>query len=118
MGVLIVGGDKGIDLHAQLTWRGEAGTGQGAARQDGEPDLDLIEPRGVGRREMKMDVLVTRQPAIVFGLVGIQVVEDDMNFPVGMVSDDAVHEVQEFDPPTALVMAGFDQTGGHLQGRK
>jgi hypothetical protein len=26
--------------------------------------------------------------------------------------------VQEFDPPTALVMAGFDQTGGHLQGRK
>jgi len=22
------------------------------------------------------------------------------------------------DPPTALVMAGFDQTGGHLQGRK
>jgi hypothetical protein len=50
------------------------------------------------------------------GLLGIQVVEDDMNFAVGMVSDDAVHEVQ--DPPTALVMAGFDQTGGHLQRRK
>jgi hypothetical protein len=61
---------------------------------------------------------VAGQPAIVFGLVGIQVVKDDMNFPVGMVSDDAVHEVQEFDPPTALVMAGLDQTGGHLQGPK
>jgi hypothetical protein len=105
MGVLIVGGDEGIDLFAQLTWRGEAGIGQGPARQDGEPDFDLIEPRGMGRSEMKMDVLVAGQPAIN------QVVEDDMSFPVGMVSDDAVHEVQEFDSPTALVMAGFDQTG-------
>jgi hypothetical protein len=101
MGVLIVGGDEGIDLPAQLTWRGEAGTGQGPAGQDGEPDLDLIEPRGVGRGEVKMDVFVAGQPAIVFGLVSIQVVKDDMNFPVGMVSDDAVHEVQEFDSPTA-----------------
>ena len=64
-----------------------------------------------------MDVLVAGQPAIVFGLVSIQVVEDDMNFPVGMASDNSVHEVQEFDPPTALIMAGFDKTGGHLQRR-
>ena len=102
MGVLIVGSDEGIDLPAKLAWRGEAGAGQGPARQDGEPNFNLIEPRGVGRSEMKMDVLVAGQPAIVFGLVGIQVVEDDMNFAVGMVSDDAVHEVQEFDPPTGM----------------
>ena len=77
VGVLIVGGDEGIDLLAQLTWRGEAGTGQGPAIQDGELDFDQIEPRGVGRSEMKMDVLVAGQPAIVFGLVGIQVVEEE-----------------------------------------
>ena len=75
MGVLTVGGDEGIDLPAQLAWRGEAGTGQGLARQDGEPDLDLIEPRGVGRGEVKIDVLAAGQPAIVFGLVSIQVVK-------------------------------------------
>jgi hypothetical protein len=92
-------------------WRGEVKLAPAKAR------LDRMESHEawVGD-EVKMDVLVAGQPAIVF--VGIQVVKDDMNFPVGMVGDDAVHEVQEFDSPTALVMAGFDQTGGHLQRRK
>src|SRR6516165_7953486 len=43
MGVLIVGGDEGIDLPTQLAWRGEAGTCQGPAGQDGEPDLGRLE---------------------------------------------------------------------------
>jgi hypothetical protein len=44
LGLLIVGGDEAIDLPSQLAWRGEAGTGQGPAGQDREPDRDLIEP--------------------------------------------------------------------------
>ena len=49
--------------------------------------------------------------------MGIQVVQDDVHFPVGMLGD-AVHEVQKLDPPAAPVMSGFDQTGGDLQGRE
>src|SRR5712671_2278902 len=62
-----------------------------------------------------MDVLVARQPAIVFGLMGVQVVQDDVHLPARVFGDDAVHEVQELEAPAAPVMAGFDQAGGHLQ---
>ena len=48
------------------------------------------------------------QPAIVFGLMGVQVVENDMNLAAGIGGDDTVHEIQELDAPTAPVMAGFD----------
>ena len=47
MGVLIVGGDKGVDLIAHLARGGEARTGQGMAGEDGEPDFHLVEPGGV-----------------------------------------------------------------------
>ena len=69
--VLIVCGNESVDLIAQLPWGGEAGAGQGVAGEDGKPDFDLAEPGGVGRGEVKMDVLVARQPAIVFGLMGV-----------------------------------------------
>ena len=116
--VLIVGGNEGIDLLSYLARRGEAGAGQGMTGEDGKPDLHLVQPGGVGRGEVKMDILVARQPAIVFGLMGVQVVQDDVHFPAGMLGDDAVHEVQKLDPPAAPVMSGFDQTGGDLQGRE
>jgi hypothetical protein len=61
--------------------------------RDREPDLDLVEPRGVGRSEMKLDVLVVRQPAIVFGLMGVQIVQDDVQLAVRMLGDKTVHEV-------------------------
>ena len=106
--VLIVGRNEGVDLLSYLARGGEAGAGQGMTGEDGKPD----------RGEVKMDILVARQPAIVFGLMGVQVVQDDMHFPAGMLGDDAVHEVQKLDPPAAPVMSGFDQTGGDLQGRE
>jgi hypothetical protein len=67
---LVIGVDKGVDLIAHLAWRSETRAGQSFGGENGEPDLDLIEPGGMGRRKMEMDVLVPRQPAVVFGLVG------------------------------------------------
>ena len=55
----------------------------------------------MGWGEVKMDVLVARQPPIVFGLMGVQVVQDDVNLAAWMIDDDAVHEMQEFDAPGA-----------------
>ena len=34
----------------------------------------------VGRRVVEVDVWVFRQPAVDLGLVGVQVVQDDVNF--------------------------------------
>ena len=38
----------------------------------------------MGRRKMEVDVLVPRQPAVVFGLVGIEIVQDHMDLAAGM----------------------------------
>src|SRR5689334_23755637 len=111
LSVLVVCGDEGVDLVANLPRRGEAGAGQGFAGEDREPDFDLVEPPGMGRGEVKVAVGVSGQPAIVFGLVGVQVVQDDVNFPAGMLGDGAVHKVPELDPSAAPVMATPDQTG-------
>src|ERR671919_596789 len=67
--VLVVALDEGVDRLAQLGDRGEAGAIEGAAGEDREPDLDLVEPGGVGRCEVKADVLVSCQPQIALGLV-------------------------------------------------
>ena len=45
----------------------------------------LIEPR-IGWDEVKMHVFVAFQPAVVLGFVGIQIVQDDMDFAVGKIS--------------------------------
>jgi hypothetical protein len=62
-----------------------------------------------------MDIGVAGQPAIVFGFVRIQIVQDDVNFAARMFGDGAVHEVQELDPPAPPVMAAPNQAGGDVQ---
>ena len=118
LGVMIVGGDKSVDLVANLARRGKTGAGQGLVGEDRKPDLNLVEPGRMGRDEVKMDVLVTGEPAVVFRLVGVQIVENDVQLAVRVLGDEAVHKVQKFDPPTAPVMAAFDQAGGHVEGGK
>src|ERR687892_2471523 len=77
--------DEGIDGLAQLPDRGEASAGKRAAGEDREPDLDLVEPAGVGWGEVEVDVLVPGQPSVALGLVGLEVVEDDVNLLIGVV---------------------------------
>jgi hypothetical protein len=91
---------------SELLDTGQAGSGQRSARQNGEPDIDLVEPGAVGRREVEADIVVAGQPTITLGLVRRQIVEDDVDFLARMVGDDAVHEVDEFHAPAPLVVAG------------
>jgi hypothetical protein len=72
LGMLVVGVDEGIDVLPELLDRGEGGAVQGLLLQDGEPDLDLVEPRGSGRREVETNVGMTLEPAVVLGLVGVE----------------------------------------------
>ena len=60
--VAIVAFDEFIDGMAQLSDAGKVGSSQGLAAQDTKPNLNLIEPGGVGWGEMKMHVGVSFQP--------------------------------------------------------
>src|SRR6202045_5153210 len=77
-GGLIVAGDKGIDVFPELGDPGKARAVERQSTEDGEPAFDLVEPGGVRRREGEMNVFVARSPAPALGLVGVEVVEDDV----------------------------------------
>src|SRR5689334_3697776 len=65
-----------------------------------------------------MHIRVTLEPAIVVGLVGVEIVEDHMDCGVRVVSDYIVHEVEELDAPAAIFVRGRDLAGGHLKSSK
>lgn len=58
---------------------------------------------------MNMDVLLARPPAIVFGFMGVQIIQNDVQLAAGIAGDETVREVQELDQPRVPVMTGFDQ---------
>ena len=49
-----------------------------------KPDLDLVEPGGMGRDEMKMDVRVAREPAILLGPPQLGVIGRIGHQPAGL----------------------------------
>ena len=61
---------------------------------------------------------MTFEPAIVPGLVGVQVVEDDMDGRIRVCGNDVVHEVEKIDAPSALLVRGRHLAGGHFEGGK
>lgn len=70
----------------------------------------------MGGCEVKMDVLAALEPAVVFGLVSVEIVEHDMQFAVRIGGHDAVHESQELDAAAALLVGGDDLSSRHLEG--
>ena len=70
----------------------------------------------MGRREVEVNVFVPGQPPIPLGLVGLQVVENDVDLLVWVVGHHLVHEVEELDAAPALGMLGLDRAGRDLEG--
>ena len=118
VGGLIVGCNKGVDVGPKLLGAAEAGGAQGLSAEQAEPDFHLIEPGGVRRRVVKMDLGMVLPPAVAFGLVNIQIIQDDMQGATGVSDDQTVHEVEEFRSSATPVVTGFDQSAGHFQRRK
>jgi hypothetical protein len=106
MGSLVVALDESIDVFPELSDAGEACALRGLAAEDREPALDLVEPGGMRRREMEVNVLMSGEPAVALGLVGFEVVEDDVDFARGVSVHDMVHEIEELDtaPPAAVTV--------------
>ena len=112
--VAIVVFDEFIDRLAQLSNTGKVGSLQGLAAQDAKPNLNLIEPRGMGWSEMKMHIGVSSQPAILFWLVAGKIIQNHMDFLIEMSGQDSVHELEEFTATTAPVVAGLNLAAGNV----
>src|ERR1700683_1862402 len=67
---------------------------------------------------MEVHILVALEPAIVFGLVGIEVIQNDMDLPARVFVDDLVHEIQKLTPPPPWIVPGLDQAGSDFEGRE
>ena len=67
---LVIALDKGIDVFTELSDASEAGTLGRLSAEYGEPAFDLVEPEGVGWREVEINVLVAGAPAVALGLMG------------------------------------------------
>ena len=115
-GVVVVAGDEGVDVGLELIDALEGRTAQRFAAEDREPDLDLVQPGRMGRRVMEMHVGMACPPEITLGFVRREVVEDDVDLAVWIVGHHCVHEVEEFDAPTPLVVTAGHLAGGDIQG--
>ena len=78
-GVLIPAGDKGFNGIDQHFDAGKAGALKCAAAQNAKPAFHLIEPGAVGWDEMKMDLRMGFEPAILLGFMRIEIVQHYVN---------------------------------------
>ena len=85
-----------------------------AALEDAEEAFDLVQPRRAGRREVKLHIGMGLEPRFVL-LVGVEVVEHDVDVAIGVIGHDLVHEVEELDTAPPTVVAGPDLAGSHVE---
>ena len=79
-GALVVFLDEGFNGLAQLIFGFETGSAERFALQQTENDLNLVQPTGRSRREVKLDAAPELcQPGVVAFMGGI-VVEDNVDF--------------------------------------
>ena len=82
---------------------------------DAEPALDLIQPRGVRGLEVEVECCCASEPAVVLGLVGIEVVQTYVEFPMWVECHQLIHEPQEVPPTTARELDLRRLAGQHVQ---
>jgi hypothetical protein len=78
-GVFIGPCDKGFDGGAELIFAGKACAVKSLARQQAEPDLNLIEPTSRSCREVKVDPTFVLGEPIIISFVSAVVIQDHMD---------------------------------------
>ena len=96
---------------------GEDATSNEVSLDLAEPQLNLIEPRRVGRGEVEVNpAVVLKELADQLGLVGREVVEDDVNLLLGRaLSDDFFEEGNEVLAGVAGRGLAMHASGGGFQ---
>lgn len=70
-GGLVVNFNECVNFLAQFSNAAEIGSAQSLAAENTEPNLDLVEPRGMGWGVVKVYLWMLRQPPVIFRLVCI-----------------------------------------------
>lgn len=102
--------DEVIDLGSQLLDAPERASAHGLLGNDIEPDLDLVQPGGAGRRQMDVETRVRGQPALHPGMLvsGIDI-EDQMNlYILRDIRIDMLQEVEVVLMAVSLLALGED----------
>src|SRR5215207_144284 len=115
----IVMADVAHDFAMEIALGVEDATGDEIPLDFREPDLDLIEPRGVGRGIMEFDVGVGAQEVFDgFGFMSRKIVSDDMDGNLGRLSGDQLAEkLDKFSAGVAVGCFAEDFARGGVQGR-
>ena len=92
-----VGVDVATELASQIRYRGENAARKDLAFDLSEPDLDLVEPRGIGRGKVKLHArMLLEEISNRLRFRSGEVVEDDMNLlPGGAQRHDFFQEGEE-----------------------
>ena len=64
---------------------------------------------------MEVHQRMLTEPAVVFGLVGVEIVEDDVELPPVVACHERIHEVQKVAPAAPPVVARGDEARGDFQ---
>ena len=97
----IVGLDEGIDLGDEILGTDERAAADLTLGDEAEPAFDLVEPGGIGWREVDMEPGSLGQPGTgLWMFVGGIVVDHEMDIEIGWhVGVDMTEETQEFLVP-------------------
>lgn len=108
-----------MQLTSQVGDRGEDAASDDIAFDLGEPEFDLVKPRGVGGCEMEGNPrMVGQKLTHQIGLMGRQIVQDDVNLLVpGAQRDDFLEEGDEVAAGVASRGLTVNPARGSVQGR-
>ena len=109
---------KSFDRFDQHADAGEVSALQGATAQDANPAFNLIEPGAVSGNKVQMHIGMGFEPAVLLGLVSVEIVQDYVELLAGIVGNQLIHEIQELTPAAATIMSGMDQPASHVEGCK
>src|SRR5260370_2829377 len=116
--ILIPTRHKSFDCFDQHADAGEVSALQGATAQDAKPAFNLIEPGAVSGNKVKMHIGMGFEPAVLLGLVSVEIVQDYVELLAGIVGNQLIHEIQDLTPAAAKRMSGMYQPASHVEGCK
>jgi len=67
---------------------------------------------------MKPHLGMLAQPPVMFGLMGVKVVQHHVDFLPRVSGHDVIHEIQELPPPPPAIMPRLHLAAGDIQGGK
>src|SRR5215203_1031602 len=85
-------------------------------RMENQISTWFIQEAWVGVKWKRTLVGVPGQPSVPLRLVGVEVVEHDMDVAARVIGHDLVHEVEELDPASTPIVPGPNLARGDVKG--